>query len=131
MGGERFPEDELRAIESALAAYETRCAEISRLIGDKRWLSAHELEHVRSLYAVLKADIRQAAHVPTLDQRKRALTRAEQCFWDPAIRRAAVDLRPATNTNPIRSNWIGALVEARSEFSYWRHNLQSAGSGSL
>jgi hypothetical protein len=120
---ENFDTGEIRAIAEALREYERRCEEILSLLADKRHLLPNERSTVEELYRALKEDLKRAAKHGTLSGNRQPQTRAEQCFYDPALRRAAIDLRPATNSNPISSRWFGAVSEARSELSYWLHNL--------
>ncbi len=125
---ENFDPVELQQIELALRAYKDRCEEILQLLGEKRSLSLGEREQIVALYAALKDDLKAAAKHGTLSKSRRQQTRAETCFFDPAVRRAVLNLRPATNTNPISSHWFSAVFEAQSEFSYWLHNMDKAGS---
>lgn len=120
---ETFDSDDLRTVASAMREFEQRCAEILALLGEKRSLSPFERSEIEGRYRSLKADLKGASKYGTLSGRRQPLTRAEACFYDPAVRRAAVDLRPATNSHPISSRWFSAVYEARSEFSYWLHNL--------
>lgn len=120
---EQFDPADIRAVASAMREFERKCEEILTLLGEKRSLQSHEREEVERLYKSLKSDLKEAAKYGTLSQRRVPLTRAEKCFYDPAVRRAAIDLRPATNSHPISSRWLGAVLEARSELSYWLHSL--------
>ena len=120
---ETFDPSDLRAVASAMRVFEQRCDEILALLGEKRGLSPLERSEIEDRYRSLKADLKEASKYRTLSGRRQPLTRAEACFYDPAVRRAAVDLRPATNSHPISSRWFSAVYEARSEFSFWLHNL--------
>ncbi len=124
VASETFPDDELRAIAEVMRAFERRCDEILALLGDKRYLTRNERMQIELLYRGLKDDIKRAAKHGTLSGLRAPLSRAEQCFYDPAVRRAATDLRPATNSNPITSRWFSAINDARGEFSYWLSNLE-------
>jgi hypothetical protein len=88
-----------------------------------RTLSPSERSDVEHHYRSLKADLKEASKYGTLSGRRRAMSRAEECFYAPAVRRAALDLRPPTNSNPLTSGWLSAVFEAQSEFSYWLHGL--------
>jgi len=123
--GEDFGQAELQAVYAALLAFEQRCEGIMTTLGEKRCLTPSEREHVAGLYAALKTDLKAAAKTGTLSGRRGPQTRVETCFYDPAVRRAAIALRPATNSHPISSGWFSAVYEAQSEFSYYRHSLQS------
>ncbi|OUM01657.1 hypothetical protein [Variovorax sp. JS1663] len=124
----QFHPDDVEAVLSAMAAFEARCEEIMTLLGEKRWLPPAEREAVEELYRSLKNDLKTAAKAPFVHQptRNRALTVCESAFYDPAVRKAAIALRPATNSNPIGSHWYSAVHEAQMEFSYYRHSLKRA-----
>jgi hypothetical protein len=113
---------ELVAIATTMRAFEKRCDEILTLLADKRYLSQEERAEVQTLYQSLKEDLKRAAKKRSLTGD--VMTRAESAFYDPAVRAAANDLRPATNSNPITSHWFGAVYEARTEFSYHLHNMK-------
>lgn len=120
---ETFDSEDLRTVASAMRSFEQRCEKILALLGDKRSLSPFERSEIEGRYRSLKADLKEASKYGTVSGRRQPLTRAETCFYYPAVRRAAIDLRPATNSNPISSRWFSAVYEARSQFSYWLHNL--------
>jgi hypothetical protein len=120
---EAFDAEEVLKVASALRDFERRCDEIAARLTDKRTLFIFEREAIRELYTSLKGDLKAAAKYGTLSGRREALTRTEQCFYDPAVRRAALAMRPATNSHPILLRWSEALFEASSECSFWLHNL--------
>ena len=122
---ENWDIEELKAVAAALAAFEARCEEIMMLLGEKRYLPQDERERVQDMYRSLKTDLKEAAKYGTLSGMREPLSRAESAFYDGAIRKAHIALRPATNSNPITSRWFGAVHEAQMEFSYYRHNLAS------
>ncbi|GAB2662943.1 hypothetical protein [Arenimonas aestuarii] len=123
---EHFDPEELAAIASELEELEKRCERVLGLLGDKRHLTRREREDVEILYRELKSDLKAAAKHGTLSRTNRDKTRAEECFFDPALRRAAVALSPAVNSNPISSRWFSAVYEAQTELAYWRYNLEKA-----
>lgn len=121
---ENFDQEELAAVASAMLRFEARCEEILTLLAEKRTLSNFERSEVSVLYLRLKEDLKLAAKTGTLSGKRTAMTRSEQCFYDPAVRRAHIDLRPKTNSHPIHGRWFSAVLEAKSEFSYWLHNME-------
>lgn len=116
------------AVLAAMEEFEARCDRIMLLLGDKRRLDPDELADVREQYTSLKTDLKEAAKAPYVHEPKRAreLSVCESAFYDPAVRKAHIALRPATNSNPISSRWFSAVHEAQMEFSYYRHNLTGA-----
>lgn len=117
---------ELRSIRDKLASFGTRCEAIMTLLGDKRHLSREDRAHIGELYRSLKDDLRQAATVGTVRGEKRALTDAEERFYAPAVRAAALALAPAVNSNPITSNWSSALYDAQIDFAHYMPKLEGA-----
>ena len=124
----RFDPEDATPVLGAMAAFESRCEEIMALISEKRRLNPDELADVQERYRSLKSDLKEAVKSPYVHEprRKRELTVCESAFYDPAVRRAHIALRPPTNSNPISSQWFGAVHEAQMEFSYYRHSLTRA-----
>jgi two-component sensor histidine kinase len=123
---ERLGTHELQSIRDRLAGFEARCAAIMALLGDKRHLSREDRTNVEELYRSLKDDLKRAATVGTVSGEKRALTDAEERFYAPAARAAALALAPAVNSNPITSNWFSALYDAQIEFAHYMPKLEGA-----
>lgn len=114
---------ELQSIRDKLADFDARCEAIMALLGDKRHLSREDRAHAEGLYRSLKDDLKRAATVGTMSGEKRALTDAEERFYVPAVRAAALALTPAVNSNPITSNWISAFYDAQIEFAHYMPKL--------
>ena len=120
---EAFDSAEVGLVREALRGFELRCEAVIDMLDGKRHLSPGERSEIEALYRTLKDDLKKAAKHGTLSGRRDAKSRVEECFYAPAVSRAAIDLRPPTNSNPIVSGWLSALLAARSEFSYWLHSL--------
>jgi hypothetical protein len=121
---EQFDPEEISAVADAMSEYERRCDELMTLLNDKRHLSIDERLNIQRLYQELKDDLKRDAKFGTLDGERRAVSRSEQCFFSPAVRQAAIALRPATNSNPIASKWFHAVQAAQMELSYYQNNLK-------
>jgi hypothetical protein len=115
---------ELQSIWDKLASFDVRCEAIMTLLGDKRHLPREDRAHVEELYRSLKDDLKRAATAGTVSGEKRALTDAEERFYSPAVRAAALALAPAVNSNPITSNWFSALYDAQIEFAHYTPKLE-------
>ena len=113
---------ELEAVANVMRQFEKRCNALSKLVNEKM-SNRHARPELEHLYKDLKADLKQAAKYGTLSGRRQPLTRIESAFFDAAVRRAHIALRPATNSNPQKSHWVGALFEAGSEFSYYLYQM--------
>lgn len=118
--------NELQSIRDKLASFDARCETIMALLGDKRQLSREDRAHVEELYRSLKDDLKRAATAGTVRGEKRALTDAEDRFYAPAVRAAALALAPAVNSDPITSNWFSALYDAQIEFAHYMPKLGGA-----
>lgn len=114
---------ELAVAAAAMREFENRCNEIANLIGDKRRIDPYERGELERLYKALKSDLKEAAKYGTMSGSRGPRTRIESAFYDPAVRKAHIALRPPTNSNPLTSRWTGALWEAGSEFSYFLHQM--------
>ena len=125
---EPFDATELAAVSVAFQEFETRCDQILLLLSGKFSLTASERADVARLYQKLKADLEKAAKYGTVSGTRSDQTCAEQYFYHRAAHRAYRALRPATNTNPILSDWYAAVSEARAELSYWRSYAERAAS---
>lgn len=122
---ETFDADEIRAIRAKLLGFQSRCKQISNAIGDRKSLQIDEKTKLQELYTNLKADLKAESAV--LRKSWDYLSRAEECFYEPAIRKAAIALRPATNSNPITSGWFSALYDCEGELSYVLFNIEKLG----
>jgi hypothetical protein len=123
---ESFNTHDLKAVANRLADFEARCEEMMELLNEKHQLRPDERSYIEALFRSLKEDLKRAAKYGTITGERRPQNRAEQCFYDPAVRRAAIDLRPATNSHPITSRWFAAICEAKMEFSYYRNQIDGA-----
>lgn len=119
-----WDKSELAAAMASMREFENRCNDISNRIGSKHHIDPYERSELEHLYKALKFDLKEAAKCGTLSGRREPQTRIESAFFDPAVRKAHIALRPATNSNPLTSRWVGALWEAGSEFSYFLHQME-------
>lgn len=103
----------------ALDQFEKRAREISNRIDGRRSIRAIEKDELQVLYKDLKEEIKAAAKRGKVFQNSQTQTDWERYYFAPAVMKALNGLRARTNTNPISSNWIGSLLDASSEFSYY------------
>lgn len=123
MAAEQFDQQELRAVHAALNKFERRCSDLGQLL-TRTPLSPLNRAEATAMYAALKEDLRAEAKLGTVDAARRACNRSEQCFYEKPIRKALIELRPATNSNPITSRWAAAVWSARSEITYSLSRLE-------
>jgi len=112
------------AVIEALDLFEKRTREIIGLIDGKRSIGAFERDELQAMYSALKEDVKAAAKLGKVIHDRAAQTEWEQSYFTPAMLKAANGLRAKTNSHPINSNWIGSLLDAACEFSYYLAMLQ-------
>ena len=122
----RFDTADYEAVADALRKWQDRCKEIVTFLANKQTLSRYEHQEVALLYTSLKGDLKEAAKRGTLSGRREPMTRAESAFYDPAVRKAHIAMRPKTNSHPIHGRWLSAMFEAEHEFSYVLHQMGRA-----
>ncbi len=91
---------------------------------DPRVLDRADIPGLQSRLSTLKASIKAAAKYGTLSGLKHDHSEMERCFFDPAARRAAAHFRAATNSNPLKKNWVSELYDSRDDISYYRFQLE-------
>jgi hypothetical protein len=106
-----------------LKYFESQCDELMAVLNDRKQFNSDEREHVQSLYRALKDELKAAAKNGTVSGKSDGLTDEERYFYKPAVQKAALALRPATNSDPIKSDWFSAVYDARLDLSHSRHNM--------
>lgn len=110
----------------ALESFELRTTEIVSRIDGRRQIGAFEKGELQALYAALKDDVKAAGKRGKVADDRAPQTDWERYFFTPALLKAATMLRAKSNTHPITSNWIGSLLDAGTEFSYYLHQLKKS-----
>lgn len=113
-----------RAVIEELDLFEKRTREIISRIDGKRSIGAFERDELQAMYSALKEDVKAAAKLCKVAQDRDAQTDWERFYFTPAMLKASNGLRAKTNSHPINSNWIGSLLDASTEFSYYLAMLQ-------
>jgi hypothetical protein len=108
-----------RSVMNAMAMFESRAREIINRIDGKRSIGAFEKDELQSLYTGLKEDVKSAAKLGKVHKDREDQTDWERCYFMPAVSKARDGLRAKTNSHPVTSNWIGSLLDAAGEFSYY------------
>ncbi len=121
MKSETFDVTEARGIRAALSGYEARCLQALETAR-----GAHgrppDATMARDMYRSLKEELKAEAAV----LRARQLSRAEHCFYEPAIRQAAQEFQAPADSSPHSPRWSISLIGACGEFAYYLHNLNKA-----
>lgn len=112
------------AVIAALESFEWRVGEILIRIDGRRQIGAFEKGELQASYRELKDDVREAAKRGKVQEGRHEQTDWERYYFAPAVMKAANSLRARSNSNPITSNWLGSLLDAGMEFSYYLHQLR-------
>lgn len=115
----------LQEAQRLLAELQRVHAEFEELAdaGDRhRTLGADELEQCRQRLISLKAHLKQRAATGTIDGSKRRLTRLEDAFYDPAVRKASANFSLRTNAPP--SQWSSGLYNPSVDIAYLASQLE-------
>lgn len=107
------------SVMNAMKEFESRAREMIDWIDGKRSIGASEKDELQSLYKELKDDIKDAAKRGKVRDDREDQTDWEHFYFMPAVSKARDGLRAKTNSHPINSNWIGSLLDAAGEFSYY------------
>lgn len=114
-----------KAVVIALESFSKRTQEIVVRLNGRSKIGAFEIGELNELYRSLKKDVKDATKRGRVSiGRAKEPTDWERYYYAPAMMKAANSLRAKTNTNPITSNWLGSLLDAELEFSYYLHLLQ-------
>lgn len=109
--------NELMAAKAELTAFKQRCRAIADAIGEKKHLGPDERAAIEAMYRSLKSDLQAAAQRGTLADNGAAPTAVDSTFFAPAVRKAHAALKPATNSHPLKSDWLTAVQTASSTLS--------------
>ena len=115
----------LQEAQRLLAELQRVHAEFEELAdaGDRhRTLSADELEQCRQRLISLKAHLKQRAATGTIDGSNRRLTRLEDAFYEPAVRKASANFSLRTNAPP--SQWSSGLYNPSVDIAYLASQLE-------
>jgi len=114
------------AVILALESFQIRTTEIVSQIDGRRQIGAFEKGELQGLYAALKDDVKAAGKRGKVADDRAPQTEWERYSFAPALLKASTQLRARSNTHPITSNWIGSLLDANTEFSYYLHQLRKS-----
>jgi hypothetical protein len=91
--------------------------EIMNAVCDETWPSGEEKERLQGLLKSLKSRLKGAAkHKP--------MNKFEFDYFQPAVRNASANLRVATNSHPIKSNWCFVLSGVRLDITFLLSQLE-------
>jgi hypothetical protein len=107
-----------------LGEYARRTDEIIDRISDRSSVSGAEKDELQALYSSLKEELTEVAKRGKVSAARQEQTDWERCYFAPAVTKAANSLRAKTNSHPINSNWMGSLLDASGEFSYYLFQLE-------
>ena len=118
-------ESHARDVIQRMRSYSKRMTEIMDLIGDNQRLSPADKERIQGLYTSLKADLKADYKRGDTKRGQEEMTKIEKAYFHPAIHEAYCDLRAATNSHPINSNWRSELYAAHFDIGHLLSQLES------
>jgi hypothetical protein len=120
---------EAKDVILALRIFANDIRELMDAIADRTSISRDEKEDLQSKFKDLKARLKVAGNLGTVDGTKRPLTRFESAFFQPATHSASVNCLVAVNTHPIRSNWFSCLYGMEIDIQHMLGQLEQMYSG--
>lgn len=109
---------------SALESFSQRINEIANRIDGRSQVNPFEKGYLQTLYRQLKSDVRAASKRGKVQDGIHDQTDWERYYFVPAMRKAAISLRPKISSHPITANWLDSLLDTGMEFTYYLHQLQ-------
>jgi hypothetical protein len=114
---------EASPIIKALKEYEAEINCLMKMIEDKKFLTPHEKSECQSKFRDLKENLKLAAKIGTVDGVKKELTDYESAYFQPAINSAYISCNVATNSHPIKSNWLSCLYDMNDDITHMLSQL--------
>jgi hypothetical protein len=112
------------AVIEALSGFSKRANDIADRISDRHTIGMFEKIELQRLYKSLKDDIKDAADRGKVFVGPKKQSDWERFYFVPATMKAFNSLRAKSNTHPINSSWMGCLLDAQGEFSYYLFQLE-------
>lgn len=108
----------------ALREYKARIDEIMDFVAEKKTITPDEKDRLQGLITPLKADIKAAAKRGKVKNDRLPQTQAEDAYFFGAMLRASANFSVATNSHPIRSNWLGCLYNVEMDINQFLCQLE-------
>jgi hypothetical protein len=113
---------EARTILAELQRVHAEFEELMRVGEQLKNSRAYVVEEFRDRLIALKAYLKERSKNATIDGRKRAMTRLESAFFDPAVRSALAHF--GLRVNAPAAQWVSGLYESASDISYYAFQLE-------
>lgn len=110
---------------SKLRTFEERISQILNLIGDKRTVDEDQKAELQRLLKNLKSDLGNEARRGETIRGAESLSELESAYLMPAVSQAIGEIRVATNSHPINSDWSSELYAARIDILFFLRQLES------
>ena len=101
-----------------LSEYERQMNALMERLRPGDGMNSDEREEVREMYRSLKESLKADKHRLESTQRRGEITHLEYAFLLPTVSEALTELRPAVNSNPIKSRWDSAVYAAHVDISH-------------
>ena len=111
------------AVLEQLRSYSDRMTTIMDLIADKHSVTREEKEHLQELLTSLKSDLSADAKRGSTIRGEAELNDIERAYLYPAVFQASADILVATNSHPIKSNWLSEMAGVKIHIDHFLHEL--------
>lgn len=117
------PQDAAKGL-ATLRSFAARMSEILELLDGRQRVTADEKLHLQELFRSLKADLKTEADRSRTTRGEAELNEVERRYVNPAVFQASANNNVAWNSHPINSDWYSELFGARTDLTYFLHELE-------
>lgn len=110
--------EDKRTAVTYLSAYAARMDDLIRILSRGNSMTQLDRQHVAEMYNTLKEEIRADYRRLSRKSGRGETNDTEEAFLLPAVHGASTRLRPATDTNPLNSNWLDAAQSAKIDIDH-------------
>jgi hypothetical protein len=111
-------------VRNALREYKACIDEIMNFIAEKKTITRDEKDWLQGLITPLKADIKAAAKRGKVKDDRLPQTQAEDAYFSGAMLRASANFSVATNSHPIRSDWLSRFYNVEMDINQFLCQLE-------
>lgn len=106
-----------------LREYVSRFDAILDAIGEGRALSREKKAELQTMLRDLKGELEEDVKEEAAN--RGVMTRTEEAYFYPAVRRAHAEIRVKWNSDPVRSDWHSNLYGAKINITHLLHQLEN------
>ena len=110
--------EDKRTAVTYLSAYVARMEDLMTILSRGRSMTQMDRQSASEMYRTLKDDIKEDYRQLSRKSGRGETSDTEEAILLPAVHGASTRLRPATNTNPLNSNWLDAVYSAKIDIDH-------------